>query len=62
MKSLLRPAVLRRPVAVNWLDPSTWDFVAYMVVGLVLTVVMLVAGYGIGLAWQRWRDKGKTKS
>lgn len=45
---------------VNLTTPTEWTIAEYLIVGAILTLVMLVGGYVIGVAWQRWRD-GRRK-
>jgi hypothetical protein len=47
---------------VSLTDPTTWDVWMEIYVGVAITVLTLVIGYYLGVAWQRWRDGTKRKS
>lgn len=56
------PRVAPRVAVADWFaDPGGWKIDAYLFWGFVLALVMLVAGYFIGLLWQRWRDDRKAR-
>lgn len=40
--------------------PGDWDVWGYVFWGGMFALAMLVAGYGIGLLWLRWRDGKKA--
>ncbi|MHB8586978.1 MAG: hypothetical protein ACYDDF_14205 [Thermoplasmatota archaeon] len=42
---------------VDLLDPQTWDLWTEIYIGLATTVVIVVAGYYLGVWWQKWRDQ-----